>query len=368
MRRGDVPIARKNLLDDRLRFAVSVSGVTFAVLLILVVQSLYRGYQQELGALVDEIPADMWVAERDTNGLIYASAVSAEVIPAVLSVEGVDGAIPLYSKRITVEFDGELTDSYFIAFDMPVTSRDRFSMPVPNVGHLIIDEVFSSETGLGEGDVIRVRDEPFTVEAVRSTASAGLSRVSFMSAVDAERLIAIPGYVSFLLVSIAPDADQMAVAAAIERSIPEVRAIPSEDFAEANRQEVSGTFLPIVTVLLVVAFLVGSAVVGLTIYTATIERMKEFGVLKAIGGSMRYLSGIVLMQSVIVGFSGFLLGVPLTFGVNHLANSFVPDFITLILLRDIVTVFGAALGMAVVASIVPMHRIVRVDPADVFRG
>jgi putative ABC transport system permease protein len=144
--------------------------------------------------------------------------------------------------------------------------------------------------------------------------------------------------------------------------------MPRSEFAAANRSEISALFVPIVRVLLIVSFLVGAAVVGVTVYTATVERTREYGVLKALGASHRDLLRIVLTQSVAVGVAGFLAGVPLAAGVNRLALQLVPRFITLIRWQDLVVVFAAALGMAVLAAVIPIHRVASIDPASVFRA
>jgi putative ABC transport system permease protein len=139
-------------------------------------------------------------------------------------------------------------------------------------------------------------------------------------------------------------------------------------FAAANRSEVTGSFLPIVGVLLAVAFVVGCTIVGITIYTTTVERTREYGILKAIGATRRDLFRIVLTQSLFVGAVGYLLGVPLAFAVNDLAARAVPEFITLIRGRDILAVGVAALGMAVLATLIPVRRVAAIDPASVFRA
>jgi putative ABC transport system permease protein len=189
-----------------------------------------------------------------------------------------------------------------------------------------------------------------------------------MSPDDARELLAVPGHTSYLLVVALPGADPDQLAAAVEGAVPGVRALPRAEFAAANRSEVSGTFLPIVSVLVVVAFLVGAAVVGITIYTATVERVQEYGVLKAIGASAGQLFRIVLAQSAIVGVAGFAIGVPLTVGVNRFAERYVPEFVTLVLAGDVAAVFVAAVGMALLASLIPVRRLAGIDPASVFRA
>ncbi len=85
-----VSVARRNILADKVRLLISVSGVAFAVLLILVVGSLYRGFQKEAGSFVEGVPGDIWVMERDTSDIFHSfSIVPERRIEEVASTEGV---------------------------------------------------------------------------------------------------------------------------------------------------------------------------------------------------------------------------------------------------------------------------------------
>ena len=107
---------------------------------------------------------------------------------------------------------------------------------------------------------------------------------------------------------------------------------------------------------------------GLTIYTATIEHWREFGVLKAMGASGGYLYRIVFTQSALLTAAGFVLGTIGAIGAAQLATRAVPDFGTDFRWQDIGAVFGATIGMALVASFIPVRRIIGIEPAEVFRG
>lgn len=363
-----VPVARKNLLADKVRLLIAIGGVTFAVLLILVVQSLYQGFSVRIGSFSERAPADLWVGEADTAGFVYASRIPVERGTAIAAVPGVRGVVPLYAKRLTVRSAGGTNDTYFIAFDVTPAVARALGLALPRPGEVIIDRVFARDAGLGVEDSLRVRDRDLTVVGIGDLSGAGLTQFSLMAGEDARELLATPGFVSYFLVGVVPGVAPAAVEAAIDATVPGVDALTKAEFSAANRREVSGTFLPIVGVLLVVAFLVGVAVVGITIYTATIERTREYGVLKAIGASTGQLLRIVFVQSLVVGVTGFVLGVPLALGVNWVAGRFVPEFVTLIRGRDVAAVFAASVLMALVSGFVPIRRVAGIDPAEVFRA
>src|SRR3990170_5420545 len=67
-------VARKNLLHERTRLAISVGGVALSVFLIGILLSLYRGWDQKVGEYVEEVPADLWVASEGATDFIQAAS------------------------------------------------------------------------------------------------------------------------------------------------------------------------------------------------------------------------------------------------------------------------------------------------------
>jgi putative ABC transport system permease protein len=124
----------------------------------------------------------------------------------------------------------------------------------------------------------------------------------------------------------------------------------------------------VIGILLAIGFTVGSAVVGLTIYTATIERARDFGVMKAVGASTAFLYKIVASQSAMLTAAGFLVGLISAQLVARLAISFAPDFATQFRTGDTIGVLAGTAVMAVASSLVPVHRISAIDPAMVFKA
>ena len=119
--------------------------------------------------------------------------------------------------------------------------------------------------------------------------------------------------------------------------------------------------------MVAIAFLVGAMIVGLIIYTATVERQREYGVMKAIGVKNRVLYRVVVVQALFASLSGALLGILLANGLARWIMMVRPQFLIAIELRDIEQALLAGLGMALVAAIFPTRVLARLAPADVFR-
>jgi putative ABC transport system permease protein len=118
--------------------------------------------------------------------------------------------------------------------------------------------------------------------------------------------------------------DANEVASRIEAD-PAVDAITKDRFVENNTNIVRDTFLPIILVLLLIGVAVGMTVIGLTIFTSTIEKAGEYGVLKAIGVSNRQLYTVVVEQAITAAVLGYLVGAALAMAVSAAAGNYGND-------------------------------------------
>jgi putative ABC transport system permease protein len=108
-------------------------------------------------------------------------------------------------------------------------------------------------------------------------------------------------------------------------------------------------------------------VVGLVIYTATVERQREYGVLKAIGARNGVLYRVVVVQALIASVAGAVLGVALAVAAGRLITALRPQFLVAYDVNAVGRVLLAGLVMAVLAALAPVRVIAGLAPADVFR-
>jgi putative ABC transport system permease protein len=120
--------------------------------------------------------------------------------------------------------------------------------------------------------------------------------------------------------------------------------------------------------MVAIAFVVGVLVVGLVIYTATIERRREYGALKAIGARNRTLYRVVTTQAVIAAVVGAIAGIGLAFGAGVALMSWRPQFLVTIEPTSVGIVLASSLLMALLAALIPARSVARLEPAEVFRG
>ena len=366
-----VPVARRNLFAEKGRFAISVAGVAFSVLLILIVLALYRGFSQS-GQTFREVPGELWIVQQGTTDPFHSlSLVSRTELNDAEAVDGIAAVIPVLSRTMEFTVDGKAESGRLIALDvdpsLPLSDETRRRF-LPPEGTIIIDGILSDKTGLSSGERAEFNGSSLVVGHVEPSSAEAFTPFLFLNAADAERIFGRADYVSYGMVVLQPGVDPAAVSGTIQANNQDLHVFTSSEFASSIRKEIDESFLPIITVLLVIGFVVGAAVVGLTIYTATIERSREFGVMKAVGGSAGFLYRIVLSQSAMLTAAGFAVGLVAAWSVAQLVRDLVPDFVTVFQPQDIIAVFGGTAVMAIVASFVPVRRINSIDPAIVFKA
>jgi putative ABC transport system permease protein len=175
------------------------------------------------------------------------------------------------------------------------------------------------------------------------------------------------GRTTYILVRLAPGADPAAVAAEIRARLPWNDVYTKSDWSKRSRGYwVASTGIGLNMYLTVfLGCLVGVVVVTQTLYTSTMEHLKEFGTVKAIGGSNRDIYRILGSQAVIAAVVGFLTGRLMAFA---LAPAMAKIRLKLIIPNEFaLVVFAGTLVLCLTAALVSFRKVAKIDPALVFR-
>jgi putative ABC transport system permease protein len=367
-----VSIARKNLFRDLGRFSISVSGVSFAVLLMLFLQGIYAGVLAQSTAYVLNAGADVWVAQEGITDMFH----SASILPTALRVElaavsGVAAVHPLYGRSLHVNVNGGAADLFVVGYDPDdgIGGPWEFVRGARRVdpGSVIVDRVFAANNDVSLGDELALLDVRLRVVGISRDASTLFNSFAFISLEDAARLSGGGENVNFFLLELDEGVRAADVEGAIEADFDGVWAYTRTEFAENNAQNARESFLPIIYAILVVGFLIGVMVVALTIYTATMEKRGEYGVLKAIGGANGLLYAIILQQSFISSVFGFAAGVGFAYLAELIVEAALPEVRIEFELIAFAVVGLAAIAIALAAAYLPIRKVAKLDPADVFR-
>jgi putative ABC transport system permease protein len=368
-----VSIAAKNLLHDRTRVALSAGGVGFAIMLVLILAATFDGFDRQVGLQLENSGADLYVGQAG----IVDSFHSFSILPLNLSedlatVPGVDRVCAIIQRTVEVHLPDDtharvVVVGYHETHNTAAPWMVQEGARLPGENEIVVDEVLARKNGISVGSEIRIGDRPFRVAGISEETNLFISQYVFVRFQDLQGLVLPPGTATFFLVEINPGADIRTVQAEIETRYAGVDAYTVDEFVENNREYIGQAFLPILLVLYVIGFVIGILVIGLTVYTATMERAREYGILKAIGAGTGRLVRIVLGQALLLSVFGFVLGLAITAGVAYVIGLAVPEMPLYFQPAVLPQVFAAALGMSAIATLLPTGRLARIDPATIFR-
>jgi putative ABC transport system permease protein len=233
---------------------------------------------------------------------------------------------------------------------------------------VLLDETLAQRHGLKPGDPVSLFGQSFTVAGfTRETTSIG-SQYVFLPRETVSRTM--PGG-EFAFTHVLVWSDGTVPVQVIIRHIGETTDLSSltrNEFA-ANMRDFLGMFmLPLLTAGVVIGFLVGSITIGITLYTAVLERFKEYGTMKALGATDWFLFGIVWKQSLISLIIGTVIGLALGIFANHFINQWIPGMTARLDGEIIMQTALTGLVMALLSTGLPMWRLSRLDPMEAFRS
>lgn len=284
------------------------------------------------------------------------------------TINGVQSVTPFLGRQ--VNFETKKGEAIIMLVGIDATSPFRpYAMvegnPVPQSDEIIVDTAFAKKEHLHRGDQLTINGKTLAISGISSGGHILIYSYAFGAMEDVRQILNLQGITNYFLVKTDNPA---ATKQAIERALPNVFVRNKQTFLDDNAAIVSETFLPIIGVLVLIALAIGIAVIGLTIYTATVEKRRKYGVLKAIGYTNGQLFCIALAQSLIAGIIGFVVGNILIIGVVWLAQTAVAGFQYEVGWKEIVAVGIVTLAMASLAALIPLKRLMSIDPAEVFKA
>ena len=362
-----VPVGRRSLFVERRRTFLGIAGVATALLLVLVIDGVFAGAMQRVTRYIDTSDADVFVAQNGVRNMHMAS--SALPLAAVDDVRAVDGvrwadAILYESGALAAGDAREL--SYVIGYRPGGAGgpSELVGGSQPDSGGIVLDDRAAQSLGVVVGDEVEALGRAWTVSGLTTGMANIANSVAYVRFDDFAATRRVSGMASFILVGVEGDARQVPAAIGDATGL---EAVTSTEFAAEERRVVQDMAADLMAIMAIAAFLIGLVVVGLTLYTVTLSRLREIGVLKAIGASGRRLTADVVGQASWIVGAALVVAVPLAWVLAWAAGS-VTDNVTLAIeTSSLARVAAGAAVLAVVGGLVPLLKVARVDPASVFR-
>ena len=373
-----VDLAWKMLVHDRVRFVITLSGVAFAVLLVFVQAGLFGGLLSNATVTIEHMKADVWITSRNSPNLDFVHQFSESNVDRVRAVPGVERAdnLILSFMQVSLPSGAEETSVVyalddFAAWGVPWSITQGQLEDLKRGPHVIFDEFARKRFGdFNVGDYREINGTRMKiVGTTRDAKSFTTTPLAFVDYQMAQRLQPelLRGRASYVLVKLAPGANREVVMGELRRILPHNDVYTAADWATRSRDYwIKNTgigFNAFLTVFL--GCLVGVVVVAQTLYTSTMEHLREFGTVKAIGGSNWDIYRILGKQALLSAVFGFVLGyVPARLLEPLVARG---DLKLIIPFELSVLVFVGTVALCLLAAAVSFRKVSNIDPALVFR-
>jgi len=374
-----VDLARKILLYDKIRFLITVTGVAFAVTLVFVQVGLFEGLLANASVTIEQIDADLWVSARNTPNVDFSNTFPETFIQRVRSVPGVARADNLIVWFGRVALPSGATENAvlyamedFTRWNLPWQVNAGDARNLRRGKYVMLDDSATKRFGQFEvGDYREFNGQRLkiigTTGEARSFTTNPIAFLDYRVAQSLDRQ-SLHNRTTYILVKLAPGSDPQAMRAAIRERLPYNDVWTRAEWASRSRSywtDNTGLGLNmIMTVFL--GCLVGVVVVAQTLYTSTMEHIKEFATVKAIGGGNAEIYGIIAKQAAIAAVVGFALGAVMAYGLRPVMAGL--DLKLILTPTFSIYVFAGTLALCLGASAISFRRVASLDPALVFRG
>ena len=383
-------IALKMLIGDRGKYLGIIMGLTFASLLITQQSSIFTGLMtRTFGFITDSSLPDIWVMDPKVQFIDDIKPLQDTELFRVRGVEGVEWAVPLYKGLLKARLaDGNFQICNVLGLDDatliggPPRMLEGSLTDLRRQDAIIVNDVGArtrlakrpTEPGgksvpLQIGDTLEINDNRAVVVGIcnvsRTFQSQPVIYTTYSRALKfapRERKL-----LSFILVKAKAGQDLKALAGRI-REDTELAAYTAAQFKEVTyRYYLKYTGIPINFGIAVgLGFLIGTAIAGQTFYNFTLENMRYFGTLKAMGATNGVLLRMILLQALLVGALGYGLGVG---GASLFGYLLGGTELAFRLTKELLFISAGAIVLIIIFSaFISIRKVMRLEPAIVFKA
>lgn len=398
-------LAVRDIRRHKTRFLLTCVGLGLLLTVVMAMSGIYRGLIGDATKVIDAVPGDVWIVQKDTRGpFAESSRLPEDVEFSIAAVEGVRAATPVSFQYVQIAHAGKPVRLFLIGHKLGSfvgPSQIVAGRPITKKHYeLVVDR----KSGFAVGDHIRLGLEDYTVVGLTNgmTSPSG-DPAAFISLADAqvlqfqldndairnnrERVTSTYGQLNNMNPLLRYRATQKALAAAenphfanaivAELSSPANAADVAESIKRWNHYQVysAGAQRELLLkgfieksqkqlwLFRTILIMVSGVIVALIIYTLTMDKLREIATLKIIGAADRTIANMILQQALLLGAIGFAIG----YAVITRTYTAFPRTVLLQVL-DMVVLFIVVVVICVVASILAIWRALKVDPATALTG
>jgi putative ABC transport system permease protein len=367
-----ISIAREILLHDKVRFAITVASLGFAMVMIVYDMGMFFGVTGESVNLIDRAGADLWLLESGYDDLLSPSWLAETVLNRARETAGVEQACALSTLIGNLEID-ETHPVQIVGIDptcpliLPWDVIEGQAAALQDPDTVIVDDLVLRGDMAQLGDVVELNDRELRLVAVTRHNKGFTTPYAYVNLATSVALGRPPDQYGFVALRLAPGAQTRAVARQLKAALPEAHVVETQPLRVASINALVAQGVGMIFAIVFIGVLVGMLIITATIYTATVEQLHNFAILKALGATRWQIWRVVLEQAVTQTVVSFVLGLAASLALNYAIE-------TMSGIRAIFPILALAVSLAVMVllavlgSLLSIRRALAVDPMLVFRA
>jgi putative ABC transport system permease protein len=381
------PLAWFNLTAEKRRLLTAVAGVSFAVLLMFMFQGFENALYDSQVQLLKLLNGDIIIVNRLKYNMFVPEQFARRRLYQAQAFDGVVAAYPLYTT--TGDWKNPLAKTVrplrVLAFNpqdpvlpLPGILQNQEALKLPWTG--VIDDKSRSEVGPTQAGIITELSEQqirlvgtfsMGTDFASGNGNVVMSDQNFLryfANLAPEEDSRTLSTVDIGILKVAPNANMNALVKVLRQQLPQdVSVWTKAEFVKKEldywRENTSIGF--VFSLLTSMSFIVGIILVYQILYTDVSEHWAEYATLKAIGYSNLHLLAIVLQESVILVFFGFVPGLFISVGLYSLTANATGLLIQMTGGR-VISILVATFVMCMISGAIAVRKVQATDPAEVF--
>lgn len=365
-----VPIARRMLFSDRRRAVLAVGGIASGLLLVLLLSGIFSGFRAQASEYIDRSPAQLFVSQEGVRTMhMSISALPPGTAERIAATPGVAWAEPLRYTGALINAGDTKIMTYVIGYEPGMRTTGPTTIvrgAPPGPGEVAVDESAASVLDVDTGSTVGLLGTTLRVSAITHGGAMAMNTTVFLSSAEFVRLSSPT--VSFYLVGAVPDVAVEELALQLAVAAPGTMVQTKAEFALQEAEVIDDTFTDMTRVMVGIGFVVAMALIGLTLTTITLSNTRTYGVIKALGGTTRTVVNVVITQALWAVTTATVVAIVTATVLANFISSHAQSLQIVLEPHTIARTTVYALVVALPAAALPIRRVLRIEPAEVFRA
>jgi putative ABC transport system permease protein len=351
-----------NLGHRPIRTLLSVLAIAVEVAMILTLVGVSHGTLDQSAQRARGVGADIWFRPPGSAAIGLSTAPMSDKLPALLMQEP---HVTFAMGTMVQPLSGFDTITGLDLEDFrKLNGGFRYVRggPLVNDDDMIVDEYYAQQKHLHVGDTVNMVNHDWRLAGIFE--SGKLARVCVKLKVLQE-LTGNPGHLSQIFIKVDDPKGAQAVVDQLRAKYKGYQIYTMEEFTSMLSISNVGMLKSFIAVVIGVAVVVGFIVVFMAMYTAVLERTREIGILKAVGGSSALILNILFRETLLLALFGSVVGI----GLTYMSKWLMEDVVRASLVQETVydwwpIATGIAIAGALLGAIVPGVKAVKQDVTE----